>query len=146
MQRLEVSGAVRPIYGSLGFKRLRIFQVDVIGTGRTRKLWWMFLVQNLDKFSTWFSYVWLPTVQLWHHSLYHKIYTGFSLKNGRMLNDRNTGLMRYKTVEVAILHSITQNSFLFFFFAQQMSPPNARSRSQRLSVNRTVVGAVARCW
>ena len=23
MQRLEVSGAVRPIYGSLGFKRLR---------------------------------------------------------------------------------------------------------------------------
>ena len=24
MQRLEVSGAVRPIYGSLGFKRLRL--------------------------------------------------------------------------------------------------------------------------
>ena len=24
MQRLEVSGAVRPIYGSLGFKRLKI--------------------------------------------------------------------------------------------------------------------------
>ena len=26
MQRLEVSGAVRPIYGSLGFKRLIIVQ------------------------------------------------------------------------------------------------------------------------
>ena len=25
MQRLEVSGAVRPIYGSLGVKRLKIF-------------------------------------------------------------------------------------------------------------------------
>jgi len=24
MQRLEVSGAVRPIYGSLGFKRLNV--------------------------------------------------------------------------------------------------------------------------
>jgi len=30
MQRLEVSGAVRPIYGSLGFKRLII--IDVYGT------------------------------------------------------------------------------------------------------------------
>jgi len=27
MQRLEVSGAVRPIYGSLGVKRLRIKEV-----------------------------------------------------------------------------------------------------------------------
>ena len=26
MQRLEVSGAVRPIYGSLGFKRLTVLQ------------------------------------------------------------------------------------------------------------------------
>ena len=26
MQRLEVSGAVRPIYGSLGVKRLRVQQ------------------------------------------------------------------------------------------------------------------------
>ena len=27
MQRLDVSGAVRPLYGSLGFKRLRIYCV-----------------------------------------------------------------------------------------------------------------------
>jgi len=27
MQRLEVSGAVRPIYGLLGVKRLNIFQI-----------------------------------------------------------------------------------------------------------------------
>ena len=33
MQRLEVSGAVRPIYGSLGVKRLREF---VIGTEAAR--------------------------------------------------------------------------------------------------------------
>ena len=29
MQRLEVSGAVRPIYGSLGVKRLRDSRLDV---------------------------------------------------------------------------------------------------------------------
>ena len=29
MQRLEVSGAVRPIYGSLGVKRLRYIQLVV---------------------------------------------------------------------------------------------------------------------
>jgi hypothetical protein len=29
MQRLEVSGAVRPVYGSLGFKRLRQVGRDV---------------------------------------------------------------------------------------------------------------------
>ena len=59
-----------------------------------------------------------------------------------MLNDNNTWLMRYETVEVGTLDSITQ--IVFFFSAQQMSPPNARSRSQRLRVNRTVVCAVAR--
>ena len=38
MQRLEVSGAVRPIYGSLGFKRLmgsrnkRIVETSVLST------------------------------------------------------------------------------------------------------------------
>ena len=32
MQRLEVSGAVRPIYGSLGVKRLKVHQ------GRGRKI------------------------------------------------------------------------------------------------------------
>jgi len=31
MQRLEVSGAVRPIYGSLGFKRLSVFySIDAV--------------------------------------------------------------------------------------------------------------------
>ena len=30
MQRLEVSGAVRPIYGSLGVKRLSIFLNEVM--------------------------------------------------------------------------------------------------------------------
>jgi len=29
MQRLEVSGAVRPIYGSLGVKRLTMYKVSV---------------------------------------------------------------------------------------------------------------------
>ena len=33
MQRLEVSGAVRPIYGSLGFKRLKCFWLDTTHTG-----------------------------------------------------------------------------------------------------------------
>jgi len=33
MQRLEVSGAVRPIYGSLGVKRLRGGQAFVPGRG-----------------------------------------------------------------------------------------------------------------
>jgi len=31
MQRLEVSGAVRPIYGSLGFKRL-MYLKTILGT------------------------------------------------------------------------------------------------------------------
>jgi len=31
MQRLEVSGAVRPIYGSLGVKRLRKFRLRRLG-------------------------------------------------------------------------------------------------------------------
>jgi len=30
MQRLEVSGAVRPIYGSLGVKRLRVREIGVL--------------------------------------------------------------------------------------------------------------------
>jgi hypothetical protein len=34
MQRLEVSGAVRPIYGSLGVKRLRDFRIRETGTGQ----------------------------------------------------------------------------------------------------------------
>jgi hypothetical protein len=35
MQRLEVSGAVRPIYGSLGFKRLRRADVNTVAVERT---------------------------------------------------------------------------------------------------------------
>jgi len=33
MQRLEVSGAVRPIYGSLGVKRLSV-AVNIVTTGK----------------------------------------------------------------------------------------------------------------
>ena len=38
MQRLEVSGAVRPIYGSLGFKRLRvtIFVIELLPNRRAQ--------------------------------------------------------------------------------------------------------------
>ena len=35
MQRLEVSGAVRPIYGSLGVKRLKRVKVVLQEVGRT---------------------------------------------------------------------------------------------------------------
>jgi len=31
MQRLEVSGAVRPLYGSLGFKRLIVTPICLLG-------------------------------------------------------------------------------------------------------------------
>ena len=37
MQRLEVSGAVRPIYGSLGVKRLRVLQETYLNDHRLFK-------------------------------------------------------------------------------------------------------------
>jgi len=36
MQRLEVSGAVRPMYGSLGVKRLSVSSFCIIATPLTR--------------------------------------------------------------------------------------------------------------
>ena len=36
MQRLEVSGAVRPVYGSLGVKRLMSFGVSETRSPRTK--------------------------------------------------------------------------------------------------------------
>jgi len=45
-----------------------------------------------------------------------------------MLNINNIGLLRYETVKVATLIAS------FSFFAQQMSPPNAHSGPQVLSV------------
>ena len=43
MQRLEVSGAVRPIYGSLGVKRLRVKIVHLVDRSELFKLvaWFM---------------------------------------------------------------------------------------------------------
>jgi len=45
MQRLQVSGAVRPIYGSLGGKRLTIVIEVIVGTKRVdgRRLMFLFL-------------------------------------------------------------------------------------------------------
>ena len=57
MQRLEVSGAVRPIYGSLGVKRLRLFVPC-----RSKKLCEMTFVGNL------FQYV-VPWIVCWVETL-----------------------------------------------------------------------------
>jgi len=48
MQRLEVSGAVRPIYGSLGFKRLR-------RVGRTGPMAWPPRSPDLNPLEDFFS-------------------------------------------------------------------------------------------
>ena len=37
MQRLEISGAVRPIYGSLGVKRVRNFHIAKLKAGTHQK-------------------------------------------------------------------------------------------------------------
>jgi len=42
MQRLEVSGAVRPIYGSLGFKRLKK-QLHTINEGLSKNKYEVYL-------------------------------------------------------------------------------------------------------
>jgi len=55
--------------------------------------------------------------------------TGFSSNNGMTLNVSNTGLVQYKTVQVAPMGSINN-----FYFSHKLSPPNSRSKSQRLSV------------
>ena len=44
MQRLEFSGAVRPIYGSLGVKRLSTVPFKVV------PLYWRYTVPNLSSF------------------------------------------------------------------------------------------------
>ena len=46
MQRLEVSGAVRPIYGSLGLKRLSSNAVCVASIW---KVWWSVEIENVYK-------------------------------------------------------------------------------------------------
>lgn len=52
-----------------------------------------------------------------------------------MLNVKNTGFRQCKTVKLATMDSITQ----IVIFTHQMSPPDTHSRSQRLSVNLSLV-------
>ena len=50
MQRLQVSGAVRPMYGSLGVKRLRSILIFLILAHPVYKMW---IIQEPNKLALW---------------------------------------------------------------------------------------------
>jgi len=66
MQRLEVSGAVRPIYGSLGVKRLKLYTSQIRGSNSrhsaqwcqsvctSKQIWYKLVIANIYQ-SNWYA-------------------------------------------------------------------------------------------
>jgi len=68
MQRLEVSSAVRPIYGSLGVKRLTAIGLSPGGSG------YFTCIQNMKLVTTWEACS--GNLESWEPSQHFLIYTG----------------------------------------------------------------------